>query len=59
MSNKEFSELLKHGLELSEKRMRQEKALRGEDVITCDANNNIVRIPAQQVIDSHPAFRNQ
>ncbi len=58
MSNKEYSELLKKGLELAEKRMLQEKALRGEDIVTCDAQNNIVLIPAQQVIDSNPVFQN-
>lgn len=53
MSNKEvneFSEKLRRGLELAEKRMLEEKALRGEDVIVCDANNNIQRIPARQAI---------
>ena len=33
MSNKEFSEKLKAGIELAGKRMLEEKALRGEDVI--------------------------
>ena len=50
MSNKEFSEKLKAGIELAGKRMLQEKALRGEDIIVCDADNNIQRIPASQVI---------
>ena len=38
MSNKEmreFSEKLKRGLEIAEKRMLKEKALRGQDVIVC------------------------
>ena len=52
MSNKEFSEKLKAGIELAGKRMLQEKALRGEDIIVCDADNNIQRIPASQVIAS-------
>ncbi len=55
MSNKEikeFSEKLRHGLELAEKRMLEEKALRGQDVIVCDAHNNIQRIPASQVLAS-------
>lgn len=33
MSNKEFSEKLKAGIELAGKRMLQEKAVRGEDII--------------------------
>ena len=53
MSNKEFSEKLKAGIELAGKRMLQEKALRGEDIIVCDADNNIQRIPASQVIVSN------
>ena len=60
MSNKEvheFSEKLKNGLELAEKRMLQEKALRGESVVICDKNNNIQRIPAQQVIAENSVFQ--
>jgi len=53
MSNKEikdFSEKLRRGLEIAEKRMLEEKALRGQDVIVCDAQNNIQRIPASEVL---------
>lgn len=53
MSNKEiqkFSEKLKHGLELAEKRMLQEKALHGEDIIVSVDGKTIERIPAQQII---------
>lgn len=53
MSNKEVHELaekLKGGLELAEQEMLQEKALRGQDVIVCDDNNNIKRIPAKQLL---------
>ena len=53
MSNKEFPEKLKAGIELAGKRMLQEKAMRGEDIIVCDADNNIRRIPASQVIASN------
>ena len=53
MTNKEFSEKLKAGIELAGKRMLQEKAMRGEDIIVCDADNNIQRIPASQVIASN------
>ena len=60
MSNKEVHELsekLKYGLELAEKRMLQEKALRGESVIVCDKDNNIRRIPAKQVIAENRIFQ--
>ena len=53
MSNKEVQELserLRNGLEIAERRMLEEKALRGQDVIVCDANNNIQRIPAKQLL---------
>ena len=59
MSNKEmreFSEKLKRGLEIAEKRMLKEKALRGQDVIVCDEDNNIRRIPAEEVISKNPIF---
>ena len=53
----EFSEKLKRGLELAEKRMLQEKALHGESIVVCDSDNNIKRIPAQQVIAEIPMFQ--
>lgn len=61
MSNKEiqeFNEKLRHGLEIAEKRMLQEKALRGQDVVICDANDVIRKIPAKQVIADNPIFQN-
>lgn len=54
---KEFSEKLKRGLEIAEKRMLWEKASKGEDVIICDEDNNIQRIPAKQVIADNPIFQ--
>ena len=60
MSNKEvqdFSEKLRRGLLLAEKKMLQEKALHGESIVVCDNDNNIVRIPASEVIAQHKAFR--
>ncbi|MBO7557693.1 MAG: hypothetical protein J6T52_04305 [Bacteroidaceae bacterium] len=60
MSNREiqvFSEKIRLGLELAEMRMLQDKALRGESVVVCDSNNNIMYIPAQQVIDDHVVFQ--
>ena len=60
MSDKEYKELSKkidNGLLLAEKRMLQEKALRGESVVVCDRDNNIHRIPAQQVIAKNRVFQ--
>lgn len=53
MSNKEvreFSEKLKQGLELAERRMIQEKALRGEDIIVSSDGKTIQRIAAKELI---------
>ena len=60
MSDKEYRELSKkldEGLLLAEKRMLQEKALRGESVVVCDSDNNIKHIPAQQIIAEHVEFQ--
>jgi hypothetical protein len=53
MSNKEVQELaerLRDGLAVAEQRMLEEKALRNQDVIVCDDNDNIQRIPAKELI---------
>ena len=50
MSNKEFSEKLKAGIEWAGKRMLEEKALRGEDLIVSSDGKTIRRIPAHQII---------
>ena len=50
MSNKEFAEKLKAGIELAGKRMLEEKARRGEDIIVSSDGMTIKRIPAQQII---------
>ena len=53
MSNKEvkeFSEKLKRGLELAEKRMLQEKALRGEDLIVSSDGKTFKRLSAKELI---------
>ena len=53
MSDKEiaeFGEKLKYGLDLAERRMLEEKALHGQDIVVCDIDGNIQRIPAQQAI---------
>ena len=53
MSNKEvhaLAEKIRKGLEIAERQMLEEKALRGQDVVICDDNNNIQRIPASQLL---------
>lgn len=53
MSNKEVQELaerLRDGLAIAEQKMLEEKALRGQDVIVCDDNDEIQRIPAKELI---------
>ncbi len=60
MSDKEyleFSRKLDEGLLLAEKKMLQEKALHGEDVIVCDHENNIKRVSAQQIIAENVIFQ--
>ena len=48
---------MRRGLELAEKRMLQEKALRNQDVVVCGADQVIRRIPAKQVIADNPIFQ--
>lgn len=47
---KEFSEKLKYGLELAERRMLEEKALHNEDIIVSPDGVTIQRIPAAQIL---------
>lgn len=47
---KEFSEKLRKGLQIAEKRMLEEKALRGEDLIVSSDGKTIERIPARQYL---------
>ena len=47
---KDFADKLQYGLDLAERRMLEEKALHGEDVIVCDNDNTIRRIPASEAI---------
>ena len=49
MSNKEFSEKLKAGIELAGRRMLEEKVRRGEDLIVSYDGKTIKRIPASQL----------
>lgn len=57
MSNKEFSERLKAGIELAGKRMLQEKALRNEDIIVSSDGKTIRHIPARQIIAENPVLQ--
>jgi hypothetical protein len=50
MSNKEFSEKLKAGIELAGRRMLEEKALRGENLIVSPDGKTIERIPARKYL---------
>lgn len=55
MSDKDFWELqdkIDQGLQLAERRMLEEKALRGEDVIVSNVGETIQRIPARQVMSA-------
>ena len=55
MSDKDFWELqdkIDQGLQLAERRMLEEKALRGEDVIVSNDGETIQRIPARQVMSA-------
>ena len=59
MSNKEikeFSEKLRNGLKLAEKRMLEDKAFRGEDIIVSSDGETFQRIPAKQVMAGNPVI---
>lgn len=53
MSNNEFSEKLKIGIELAGKRMLKEKAMRGEKIIVSADGETIQYIPASQLVAEH------
>ena len=60
MSNKEiaeFGEKLQYGLDLAERRMLEEKALHGEDIVVCTPNDTIERIPASEAIKNIPIMQ--
>lgn len=48
----EFSQKLQQGLDLAERRMLEEKALRGQDIIVCNDDGIIQRIPARKVMEA-------
>ena len=49
---KELSEKLQYGLRLAERRMLEEKALHGQNIVVCGDDNIIKRIPAQEALDN-------
>lgn len=55
----EFMELVDRGLKLAIRRMLEEKALRGLDIIVSDENHCIKRIPAKQVLEEMQANENK
>ena len=55
MSEKEIFELLAKidkGLQLAEKRMLEEKALHGQDIIVCNDDGIIQHIPAKKALEA-------
>lgn len=46
----EFAEKLNYGLDLAERRMLEEKALHGQDIVVCHTDGTIHRVPAQEAI---------
>jgi hypothetical protein len=60
MSNKEiqdFAEKLNYGLALAERRMLEEKALHGEDIVVCTTEDKIQRIPASEALKKLPSIQ--
>lgn len=47
-----LTEKLLYGLKISERRMLEEKALHGQDIVVCDECGNIQRIPAKQALSN-------
>jgi|GEM_PF-1314736 len=53
MSDKEIEEIaekLQEGLHIAERRMLEEKALRGQDIVVCHTDGTIHTVPAQEAI---------
>lgn len=60
MSDKEvneFTEKLRNGLLLAEKRLLQERAARGETVILSDDHGNPIAVPARDIIAVHKEYQ--
>lgn len=47
---KEFAETLKYGLDIAERRMLEEKALHGQDIVVCRKDGTIQHVPAREAI---------
>ncbi|MBP5190681.1 MAG: hypothetical protein J6031_07190 [Bacteroidales bacterium] len=57
MSDKDaqlLTEKIQYGLALAERRMLEEKALHGEDIVICNSDDKIERIPASEAIKKIP-----
>jgi len=53
MSDKEieeFAERLQYGLNIAERRMLEEKALHGQDIVVCHTDGSIHQVPAKEAI---------
>lgn len=53
MSDKEiedFAVRLQHGLDIAERRMLEEKALHGQDIVVCHTDGTIHNVPANEAI---------
>ncbi|MBR4230238.1 MAG: hypothetical protein IKR83_05960 [Bacteroidales bacterium] len=60
MSDKDaqiLTEKLQYGLALAERRMLEEKALHGQDIVICNADDTIERIPASEAIKKIPSVQ--
>lgn len=49
---REFSDKLRQGLEIAERKMLEEKALHDEDIIVSSDGETFQRIPAKQIIEN-------
>lgn len=52
-----FTEKLRCGLLLAEKRLLQERAARGETVILSDEQGNPIVVPAKDIIAAHREYQ--
>ena len=52
-----LTEKLLYGLKISERRMLEEKALHGEDIVVSTDKGSIQRIPASEAIKNIPAMQ--
>lgn len=52
-----FTEKLRCGLLLAEKRLLQERAARGETVILSDEQGNPIAVPAKDIIAAHREYQ--